>query len=348
MPYQTKDLYSSRHAALLEALKSRDFASADDWGPTIDTARGAVVQNGFDVGKYSACESIRKIVAKRLKAKTKPAATVLAGAGGTPAASGDAPLSDSLSKRVAAIESLRHLWLLKKSGSHQLWVLSLPMQYGDWPEAELAGKPFDSVATKLNDENTRFGTSDRKHLSQATQHGLKWIHKAMIVAGAPGKAKNKTILKRWFADANTTDDDLNEAAKTLANGLLKMSATIKSTFLLMTDMPMDRNNAAEANTNAFVFKDEHINVIYVERAFFRNTDTWKDLKNWTRIVVHELSHRDAKTEDHRYRHNPAGLKPSVANFSHAKAINNADSWAIFCMDCAGEMTSEDYKKVKVD
>jgi hypothetical protein len=348
MPYQTKDLYSSRHAALLETLKSRDFSSGGDWGATIEATRGAVGQNGFDVGKYSACESIRKIVAKGVKAKTKPAATILAGAGGSASVSSGTPLSDSLSKRMAALESLRHLWLLKKSGSHQLWVLSLPMQYGDWPEADLAGKPLDGIASKLNDENTRFGSSDRKHLSDATQHGLKWIHKAMLVAGAPDKAKNKAILKRWFADANTTAEDLNKAAETLCKGLLKMSVTIKSTFLLMTDMPMDRNNAEEADTNAFVFKDEHISVIYVERAFFRNTDTWKDLKNWTRIVVHELSHRDAKTEDHRYRHNPAGLKPSVANFSHAKAINNADSWAIFCMDCAGEMTSVDYKNVKVD
>jgi hypothetical protein len=115
----------------------------------------------------------------------------------------------------------------------------------------------------------------------------------------------------------------------------------------MTDMPKDRSDAEAANTNAFVFSSEKIDVIYVERAFFSDGDTWKDLKNWTRIVVHELSHRDAKTEDHRYRHHASGLKPDAADFSHAKAINNADSWAIFCMDCAGRMTKADYKKVKV-
>jgi allantoicase len=98
-----------------------------------------------------------------------------------------------------------------------------------------------------------------------------------------------------------------------------------------------------------VFGNEKIDVIYVEAAFFSDRDMFKDLKNWTRIVVHELSHREAKTEDHRYRHNRAGLKPDAgdARFTAAKAIANADSWAMFCMDCAGEMASGDYAKVKV-
>jgi Lysine-specific metallo-endopeptidase len=348
MGYKPEDLYSARHAAMLETLKSKDFPSGGDWGPVISSARGAVGQKGFDVGKYAACESIRKVVANGVKAKIKPAASILAGAGGTLAAATGAPLSAPLTKRMAALEVLRRLWLLKKWGSHKLWVLSLPMKYGNWPEADFAGKQFSAISDKLNDEGGRFSIGDQKHLSSATQQGLKWIHKAMIVAGAPDKAKHKVILKRWFADANTTDEDLRKAAKTLAAGLLKMSNTIKSTFLLMTDMPLDRNSADAATTNAFVFSDEPISVIYVERAFFGTHDTWKDLKNWTRIVVHELSHRDGKTDDHRYRHNSAGLKPSVASFKHAKAISNADSWAIFCMDCAGEMTDADYKKVKVE
>ncbi len=32
---------------------------------------------------------------------------------------------------------------------------------------------------------------------------------------------------------------------------------------------------------------------------------------------------------------------------NAKALANADSWSIFCMDCAGEMSTGDYKKVQV-
>ena len=204
------------------------------------------------------------------------------------------------------------------------------------------------IATRLNDQTSRFSVTDRKHLSQATQEGLKWIHKGMIVSGAPDKPRHKEILKRWFADETTTDEDLKKAAGTVNAGLKKMSNSIKSTLLLITDMPKDRGTVDAAKTNAFVFMDEKVDVIYIEGAFFSKLDTWKGLKNWTRIVVHELSHRDAKTEDHRYRHNPAGLKPDSSTFSAAKALNNADTWAIFCMDCAGEMTKNDYKKVKVD
>lgn len=347
MGYQLEDLYSTRHAALIEALKLSGYSAGDDWKKTLANAKAIAVADGFDVSRYPACQSLRSIVSDAKKKSVGAAATVTAAAGGSvPAGGGSAP--DALTRRIAALDTLRHLWLLKKSGSHKLWVLSLPMAYGDWPDRDLAGRSFDEISRRLDDKDSRFKTEDRKHLSEATQEGLKWIQKAMIVAAAPDEARHRALLKRWFADDGTTDAQLKAAAKTLNDGLKKMAATIKSTFLLMTDMPKDRGSADSARTNAFVFKDEAVDVIYVEGAFFGVNDTWKGLHNWTRIVVHELTHRDAKTADHRYRHNPAGLKPVAGtNFDHAKAIANADSWAIFCMDCGGVLTEEDYKKVKV-
>ena len=348
MPYETKDLYSTRHDALVNIFKDTGFSTSDAWKPAIDNARLMVVADGFDVGKYAASEGIRKAVATGKKAKAKPAETMMAGAGltGTPAGDSDW-VSGDLVNRIAGLEMLRHLWLLKKSGSHKLWILSLPNGYIDWPDQDLSGKTFGGIATRLNDETSHFSTSDRKHLSEATQEGLKWVHKAMLVAASPTTKKNKEILRRWFADADTTDEQLNAAAEILNTGLKKISTVIKSTFLLFVDMPMDRT--AAANTNAYVFSDEKISVVYIEAAFFGKEDTWKDLKNWTRIVVHELTHREAKTKDHRYRHHAKGLKPDAgdATFNAAKALENADSWAIFCMDCAGRMTKGDYTKVKV-
>ena len=140
------------------------------------------------------------------------------------------------------------------------------------------------------------------------------------------------------------------AASKLNDGLKKISTAINSTLLIFTDMPKDRGVASEANTNAFVFNEnEKMDVVYIEAAFFGKNDTFKGLKNWTRIVVHELSHREVKTKDNRYRHHSAGLKPdaSAVNFTAAHALDNADSWAMFCMDCAGRMTKGDYTKVKV-
>ncbi|MDP2006094.1 MAG: M35 family metallo-endopeptidase [Rubrivivax sp.] len=351
MAYTTKDLYSTRHAATIQTLKGKDFADSDDWKTVIDEARLLVVPEGYDVEKYRACEGLRKRVAAGEKKNVKPAATMLTGAGVTSLPSvGSKSIPPAVAKRVAALETLRHLWLLKKSGSHKLWVLSLPESYRDWPEADLAGKDYDGISARLNDQSTHFSAEDRKHLSQATQNGLKWVHRALLVAASPDKKKHQAILKRWFADANTKAVDIQNAAAVLTAGLKKIAACIKSNFVLVTDMPLDRGNAATANVNAFVFSSEGIDVIYVEPAFFSNRDMFKDLKNWTRIIVHELSHRMVKTADHRYRHHSAGLKPDAgdAKFTAAKALDNADSWAMFCMDCAGQMVDGDYTKVKVD
>ena len=350
MAYTLKDLYYTRHEETIGFLKSTDYPGSGDWVPVISDSRQLVVEGGYNVEKYKASEALRKRVEAADKKNVKPASTMLTAAGVTSLpSSGTKSIPAGVANRVAALEMLRHLWLIKKSGSHKLWVLSLPESYRDWPAADLAGKTFDGIGARLNDDTSHFSVDDRKHLSQATQNGLKWVQKAMTVAASPGKKGNLDIIKRWFADENSTDEDMLAAAATLNAGLKKIAAVIKSTFLLITDMPLDRGNAAKASTNAFVFSGEKIDVIYVEAAFFSNADMFKDLKNWTRIVVHELSHRACKTADNRYRHNKAGLKPAAAdpNFTAAKALNNADSWAMFCMDCSGEMVAGDYVKVKV-
>lgn len=350
LAYTTQDLYSTRHAAMIETLKSKDFPTSGDWKDIITAAREIVVANGFDVEKYKACESIRKQVSSAKRKNVKPAATLLTAAGVTSLPSDGAKrIPAAVVKRVAVLESLRHLWLLKKSGSHKLWVLSLPESYRDWPEADLSGKDYDGIGARVNDASEHFSAEDRKHLSQATANGLKWVHKAMIVAASPDKPKNMAIIRRWFADANSTDEQMKTAAAALNAGLKKISACIKSTFLLIADMPKDRSDPEAQSTNAFVFSSEKVDIIYVEPAFFGKGDMFRDLKNWTRIIVHELSHREVKTQDHRYRHHSAGLKPDAgdSNFTAAKALDNADSWAMFCMDCSGEMVKSDYKKVKV-
>lgn len=350
MPYELKDLYSTRHAATIEALKSPDFPTSGDWKPVIDDVRMMVVAEGFNVDKYKACEAIRSKVAAAANRDVRPAATMLTAAGVTSLPSqGSKSIPAGVIKRVAALEVVRHLWLLKKAGSHKVWVLSLPTKYRDWPEADLAGKDYDGIGSRLGDTTSRFGSDDRGHLSEATQEGLKWVHKAMLVAASPRKPENLLILRRWFADANSTDEQLVAAAQLLNDGLKKIAVRIRSTFLLFMDMPINRGDASKANVNAFVFGSEKIDVIYVEAAFFSDRDMFKSLKNWTRIVVHELSHREVKTKDHRYRHHSAGLKPDAgdAKFTAVQALDNADSWAMFCMDCAGEMASGDYVKVKV-
>ncbi|WP_234197451.1 MULTISPECIES: M35 family metallo-endopeptidase [Pseudacidovorax] len=350
MPYTVNDLYTTRHGELIENLKDGDFPSSTDWVGVISDSRAVVTARGYNTDKYAACESLRSRVKAGAKKSVKPVATMMTAAGVTSLPSaGSKAIPAGVSKRVAALEMLRHLWMVKKSGSHKLWVLSLPEAYKDWPAEALKGKDYDALGHIVNDESSHFSAEDRKHLGQSSQNGLRWIQKAMVVCTSPDKKKHMAILRRWFADANTKDEDLKAVAATLNEGLKGMAASIRSNFLLIADMPKDRGSDSSRRTNAFVFSNEAIDVIYVEGAFFGKNDTFQGLKNWTRIVVHELSHRVAKTADHRYRHHAKGLKPDAAdpNFTGAKAQANADSWAMFCMDCAGEMTKGDYTKVQV-
>ena len=95
-----------------------------------------------------------------------------------------------------------------------------------------------------------------------------------------------------------------------------------------------------ADSEAFVFTQrEPLDVVYVEGAFFGSGNLLKGLKNWTRILVHELSHREQKTVDKFYAWQ--GIKPVVGGFPSADAIVNAESWAFFCADAAGALTDGD-------
>ena len=59
-------------------------------------------------------------------------------------------------------------------------------------------------------------------------------------------------------------------------------------------------------------------------------------------IIHELSHHEVSTQDHRYDN--AGLKPGSSSFPYAKAIDNADSWGYFALDLAGYLSTADLDK----
>ena len=63
--------------------------------------------------------------------------------------------------------------------------------------------------------------------------------------------------------------------------------------------------------------------------------------HWTcaRTIIHEFSHLDLSTSDHKYRHQ--GLKPKKASFPYAKTITNADSCGVFAVDLAGYLSTKD-------
>lgn len=256
---------------------------------------------------------------------------------------GNAKLTD----KAAAIKFLRHLYMLRKRGSHKLWVCSLPNSYSRWPHGEMAGcaNDFAGLRVKLSDTDERFSEEEKKHLSNATQEALKWSHKVQMLlsnAKAGEDGEGSALVKRWFADENASEEQIDGMISTLRDGFKKITAAVNSNRLIFTDHPVYRGTQFEGS-EAFVTagpKKDALHVVYIENAFFGTNNLLTGLTNWARIVVHELSHSQADTDDVPGKYAWGGIKPNAGNFPSAKAITNADSWAYFAADCNGSLTEK--------
>ncbi|WP_293367426.1 M35 family metallo-endopeptidase [Nevskia sp.] len=256
--------------------------------------------------------------------------------------------------QAAALKLMRHLELMRKRGSHKLWIVSLPDSFNDWPSVVLKDQPIAQLRALLEDTSQRFSPDDKKHLSNATQEALKWCHKTLILLANAAMTKEKKaapgleLVKRWFLDETASDRDAVVAMAVLELGFKKINAVLSSGHLLLTDHPEVRGATSSENlgyrkSEAFVKGlREAMDVVYIEEAFFKNNNTLKGLTNWTRILVHELSHREVRTVDKFYSWE--GIGPTADTFPTADALVNADSWAFFCADAAGQLTETERNK----
>ncbi len=327
-------LFSDAYGEVVAGLASKGFSTDKDWESLLKRARKLAAAAGFDAGEAGVVSDLRKKLDKATSSGSNEAVALFAGAGETLSGNGAGALIDAaLAKRLGALKTLRHAYLLKRFGGHKVWCLSLPMSFTDWPHEALKGG-LGSATNKLADLNERFTEAQRKDMSHASQEGLKWVHKAMVVAGNMKKKAHFDLVSRWFADASSKDADIVAAGATLNAGLKKIATKLKSGQLILTDSVSERGTNANDRTEAFVWGDA-LDVVYVEEEFFGKRNTLSGLTNWTRILVHELSHREVDTKDHAYEHQGMGPKRLTA----AQALENADSWAWFCGDCAGALTA---------
>lgn len=339
MPELTvENLFDTAYAATVAGIQDAGFSPDEPWGKLLPDLRRVVGKRHFQEAHEPALKALRDQLASAVNKGGKEGDLLSKGA-----ASGAGPaLADAAVQRSAALKLLRHTYLLREVGNQAIWIVSLPKSYSGWPDRYLKGTAAELVA-RLNDADEQFSADDRKHISDAAQTGLKWVLKAQVAlddlgASSPGLA----LLKRWFADEDTTDDMLRTWGGALKAGLKKIAAKLGAGSVTVTDfVPIrhspDASDKGFLKANAFVWVDKS-DVIYVEPAFFvRNAKNvfLDDAKHWARIVVHEMTHRVMATEDKRYGH--AGLKPSKAVLPHASAIVNADSCAIFVADAAGAM-----------
>ena len=325
--------FSDAYADVVAGLASRDFSTEKAWADTLKRARKLCAADGFDVGEAALPGDFRKTLAKAAAKGTTEAASLFAFAGENLSGTGANPvIGTDLAKRLGALKVIRHTWLLKRFGGHRVWCVGVPPAYREWPAVALKGDLPAAVA-KLTDTTDRFTAEDRKHLGDASQKALAWVHKAMMVAGDMKKKRNFERVARWFADATSTDNDVVAMGATLNAGLKKLAATLKSGRLVCTDHVAARGTPDFDGVEAFVWGDR-LDVVYIENEFFGSFNTLSGLVNWTRIVIHELTHRELNTDDHAYEHQ--GMAPK--KIGAAKALDNADSWAWFCVDCGGALT----------
>jgi hypothetical protein len=85
---------------------------------------------------------------------------------------------------------------------------------------------------------------------------------------------------------------------------------------------------------AFIYPSEKMKVIYLQNAWLKKADeatpdNSSPLHRCSRTIIHEMSHKECRTEDVVY--GPRGLKPH-GDLTGAYALHNADSWAYFAID----------------
>jgi hypothetical protein len=256
--------------------------------------------------------------------------------------------SEASVEKAGLLKFLRHLYLVGERGSQQVWVLATPAAYRQFPHDELLSVKTDRAAIKgkLDDVTEKFGTDTRKRLAEAIQLGLAWIEAAKaVLASASSDAKSMVKIKRWFASGTTTEADLNATIASVLAGFKKMANSLNGNLVVITDLPQKRGDPNQEYTEAFMYSigaaSESPRTIYIEQALFHNFDisVLHDMKkNWTRVLVHECSHIDGRTEDKAYAHAGIGVGSDI---TAAEAAVNADSWAFFAADCGGALTEGD-------
>ena len=320
----------------------------------------ALSDNGFEASANPALEALRNQVRNPATGEapgTQQDSRLLRAVGHSGAATG--AIDQDTREKAGALKFLSHVYLVKQRGAQKVWIHNLPTDFKDWPHYASSAASADEARLLLRSASQKFSADDIKNLSDAMQDGLRWCQKTLelLVAysgAGVAKAASVDMLKRWFGDENTDTTQLSAHVADLTTGFKAIQAAFNRNQIVLTDFPTLRS-ATSGSENGFRLSEafvwgkasrEKLDVIYVEDGFFGANNTMKGKTNWTRILVHELSHSMHGTTDVKPgpRYSWYGIGPNAANFSSAKAITNADNWAFFAADCAGALTETERAK----
>lgn len=359
MPIDWSKTFKTEYdAARTVIAKNGDYEK--DWRPLIRELEQLMGAVGFDAGKENALGKLRNKVTEGIRqTKISEDHGILQAVGAwTEANTGTVDVEAK--KRAACLKMLRHIYLQNKAGNRKLWVFSLPTAFTDWPSRYLSANAstVGTVKTLLASNNEHFSDQQKRYLGNSAQQSMAWCQKAGIVlanAAAvgtgpnPGRDNARTLIKRWFAEPGLAETTLNTYIATLSSGFKAIIATLNKGNLVVTDWVPFRGTsdvdeadflAAEAFT--FAGNGEGMDVVYIESNFFVNNagNIVNGQTNWTRILVHELTHLVCNTTDvnnGQARYAWYGIGPH-AGYPGSDCIRNADNWAFFAADCANALT----------
>jgi hypothetical protein len=336
-------LFTEAYTKARDVLTNQQFEK--DWQSFLESCKSKAFlgPKGFDRSKSDVPHKIRN----RIKKIENESETPLTPGAILCAAAKNDTSSGTLAERAATLKLLRHLHRIKEKGAQAVWVYSPPKAHTGWVYDVIVGNAV-TIKAKLDKDVELFGETEMKWMSAAlavahkicedTKHKLHKTH-------ATGKGHEHTlkVVKRWFMDPDCDDEDLEEALDTLKAGFKKIAHACNSNKLVFTDYPDWR--AQRDNYFGGAIRGGEgggFPVVYLEGAFTRLTGN--SGKQWlcSETIIHELSHHEVSTQDHRY--DSHGLKPNTSTFPYEKAIDNADSWGYFALDLAGYLSTADRTK----
>ena len=347
--------YLGIHKRLVDAVQPPEKFSSP-WKSIAEALPKLVRNDGFNYLHGTVPETIRR----KLEGAQSPAKAIRA------AAKAEGGLiskpSNNARGRALLLKTLAHLYFFEVGGERKLWVLSSPSALTAHPIQYAAAS--DAVVDQVLDATTEIYTDEQKRrIDGAVNMALRWVERAMIVAGDPKRPAHAALLRRWFIPATHADVDgaIAAFAPTLQRGLLKIAIGLKVGDLIVLDDPAQRGTGSSwEKSEAYTFTRSDIHAVWVEPGFWGNGNTLTGATNWARIVVHELTHNYFQTADHSYswqgllpresdvfrRVNNArvALQPgyaAVRTLTMAQCQNNADTWAFFCADAAGALSDGD-------
>lgn len=329
---------------------------SDEWKTTIQKLQRLLGAEGFSTGDAAALDEVRnksvKVGNKAVSPDEGFLAAVKAGGNAGPAIGDDAKM------RASVLKFLSHVYLVNVSGNRTMWVHSAPKVFQHWESVHMNSwaSTTQEVRTLLKDNREQFSERDKQSLANSAKESIAWCQKTNAVLAQAGSrdantaARAMTIVRRWFADPATTPADLTQYVATLSRGFKGITAMLNKGSLILTDwLPIRGATAADEvsflNAEAFTFasRAEGLDVVYIEKNFLVDNpgNVLRGSRNWTRILVHELTHLVAGTVDvqnGQSRYAWYGIGPH-AGYPGSQCITNADNWAFFCADCAGVLSA---------